>query len=328
MLFKLEDMSAYQGRGWKARLRPLKAELAGKPALYSDFRVNSEWNDLKAVVLYCPRTELRKIKNPHAVQHLFPIALTKLQRQFRALASTYRKCGVRVIEIDPSRLPSSLRVPPPNLMFVRDLFLNTMEGAVVSRMSSRVRAGEEKFAAATLAAEGALIRASIGGRGLFEGSADAVWITPRLVAVGQGARTNREGLNELRSILKSQGVKCVAVPMPRGVQHLMGILQIVDRNLALVRTDKAPASLVRLLRAQKFKIVAVRESVEVTLKMGFNFVTVKPRTIIMSAGCPELKALYQKAGIKIAAEVDVSQICNAAGGIGCATGILGRKVIG
>lgn len=322
------NTSAYQGRGWKARSKSLVAELRSNNSLYSDFQNNSEYADLKAVVLYCPRGELRKVRNPRQVQHLFPIALNRLQQQIRNLKQVYKKLGVKVIEIDPAHLPSQMRTPPPNLMFVRDLFFNTMEGAVVSRMSSRVRAGEEKFAAATLSHAGALIRASIGGKGLFEGSADAMWITPKVLAVGIGNRTNLEGFNELRALMKTQGVKCVSVQMPRGVQHLLGILQIVDKDLALVRTGKAPKSLLRLLRAQKFNVVSVRESVEVTLKMGFNFVPVKPRTIIMSADCPELKALFKSAGIKIAAEVDVSQICNAAGGIGCATGILSRKVIG
>lgn len=321
----IENTAAYQGRGWKARSNPLSMELG---TLFSGWRVNSEWSDLKAVLLYCPRAELKSIRRPRDVQHLFPVAVPQLQRQIRALARAYRRCGVKVVEINPSQLPFTMRQVPPNLMFVRDLFFNTMEGAVISRMASRVRAGEEKFAAAALAQEGVLLRASIAGRGLFEGSADAMWVTPHLVAVGIGNRTNPEGLAQLRSILRTQGVRTVAVKMPRGVQHLLGILQIVDRDLALVRTEKAPRSLLRLLQDHGYKIVEVPESVEVKLKMGFNFVTVKRRTILMPAGCRELKALYKKAGLKIAAEVEVSQICNAAGGIGCATGILARKVVG
>lgn len=322
MKLTLEKTSAYQGRGWKARNKPLSAELG---TLFSAWRVNSEWNDLKAVVLYRPRAELKKIRNPRAVQHLYPVVLPRLQDQIRKLAATYRRLGVKVIEIDPQNVRGGSKVPP-NLMFVRDLFFNTAEGAIVSRMSSRVRAGEEKFAAVTLASEAIPIRASIGGQGLFEGSADAIWLNPRTLAVGIGGRTNREAFRQLQSVLKDQGVRCVAVPMPRGVQHLLGILQIVDKDLALVRTDRAPKALLTLLKSHGFATVSVRESVEVQLKMGFNFVTVKPRAIVMSAHCPELKKQFLSAGLKVLAEVDVSQICNAAGGIGCATGILGRRI--
>ncbi len=111
------------------------------------------------------------------------------------------------------------------------------------------------------------------------------------------------------------------------LQHLLGILQIVDRDLAFVRSEKAPASLLRLLKSQGITVVPVAESIEVRMKMGFNFVTVKPRSIVMSAGCPDLKKIFKDSGIKIVAEADVSQMCNAAGGIGCVTGVLGRKVL-
>lgn len=324
MKLDIENSPAYQGRGWKARSAAMHEELG---TLFSGWRVNSEWSQLQAVMLYCPRGELKNIRRPREVQHLYPVAVPLLQRQVRALAKAYRRCGIKVVEIDPKHLPIRSGQVPPNLMFVRDLFFNTMEGAVLSRMASRVRAGEEKFAAASLARQGVMIRASITGRGLFEGSADAMWITPKLVAVGVGNRTNPKGLMQLRQLLRGQGVRVLAVKMPRGVQHLLGILQIVDRDLALVREEKAPSALLRLLRAHGYKTVGVPESIEVQLKMGFNFVTVKPRTIIMPAGCPELKSIYRNAGLRIAAEVDVSQICNAAGGIGCATGILARKVV-
>ncbi len=319
MKLNIEKTPAYQGRGWKSRMTDARG-------VWAPHAVNSEWAPLKAVVLYCPRGELRKIRSPLAVQHLHPIAINQLQRQMRRLASVYRRFGVRVIEVDPSRLPSGLRNVPPNLMFVRDLFFHTAEGAVIARMASRVRAGEEKFVSVALAEQGVMVRGSIAGRGLFEG-ADALWLSPKLVVVGVGSRTNAEGFRQLRSLVSSQGIECVAVPMPKGIQHLLGFLQIVDRNLAVVRTGKAPASLMRLLKKRKFRVIAVEESDEVREKLGFNFVALKARTVIMPAGCPALKSQLIQSGIKVAAEVDVSQMCNAAGGIGCVTGILSRKAV-
>jgi arginine deiminase len=57
-----------------------------------------------------------------------------------------------------------------------------------------------------------------------------------------------------------------------------------------------------------------------------NVVTVAPRRVIMAAGCPGLKRLYEKAGLRVAAEVKISQLINGAGGIACATGILSRDI--
>lgn len=316
MKTNIEQTAAYQGRGWQQRVRDPRG-------VWAPFAVNSEYAPLQAIILYTPRQELRNIRQPLHVQHLAPVVLPALRRQMRALAATYRRLGVRVIDLEPE---SRLGEVPPNLMFLRDLFFQTPGGAVLARMASRVRAGEEKFAAAALAGHAAMLRASISGPGLFEG-ADALWLTPRLVAVGVGARTNRTGYLQLKRILGAQGIACASVTMPKGVQHLLGLLQIVDRDLAVLRTAKAPASLPRLLKKLGYRVIEVEETDEVRVKLGFNFVTVRPRQIVMPAGCPELKARLEAAGIKTLAEVDISQMCNAAGGIGCVTGILSRKAV-
>jgi N-dimethylarginine dimethylaminohydrolase len=314
---KIEQTAAYQGKGWK----PRKQDARG---VWASHTINSEWAPLKAVVLYCPRGELRKIKNPLAVQHLAPVALPLLQRQMKKLASVYRSLGVQVLEVLP---PRSFGKVPPNLMFARDLFFNSPGGAVISRMASEVRAGEEKFGAVTLSESGVMIRGSITGRGIFEGSADAMWLTPRLVVVGLGNRTNREGFSQLRELLASQGIDCVAVRMPRGIQHLLGLLQVVDRKTAVVRAAKAPTSLLKLLKKMRFRVILVKESDEVRHKLGFNFVVLGPRKILMASSCPELRAQLVKAGLRVAAELDISQMARAAGGLGCVTGILSRRTV-
>jgi N-dimethylarginine dimethylaminohydrolase len=321
-----QNTSAYQGRGWKPRLESLRQEIASKSGIWSPFSVNSEWSELQVVALYRPRSELNAIKRPQAVQHLRPLTIPRLYREYRGLLNLYRQLSIQVIELDPSLLPKTLRLAPPNLMFVRDLFFNTMEGCIVGRMASRVRAGEEKFAAASLASQGIPIRATVGGRGLFEG-ADALWLDQRTVLCGVGNRTNRQGYGQFKAILQSQGVRCLPVALPNGVQHLLGILQIVDGDLAVARPEKASKSLLGQLRQRKIHVISVGESDEVLTRQGMNFVTIRPRTIVMAKHCPELRTVYEQNGITVAAEVEISQLCNAAGGLACATGIVARRVV-
>jgi len=320
------NTSAYQGRGWKPRLESLRQEIASKSGIWSPFQVNSEWSELQVAALYRPRSELNAIKRPQAVQHLRPLTIPRLYREYRGLLKLYRQLGIHVVELAPSLLPKALRLAPPNLMFVRDLFFNTMEGCIVGRMASRVRAGEEKFAAASLAAQGIPIRATVSGRALFE-AADTLWLDTRTVLCGVGNRTNRGGYAQLKAILQSQGVHCLPVALPKGVQHLLGILQIVDGDLAVARVEKAPNSLLGHLRQCKMHVVAIGESEEVLTRQGMNFVTIRPRTIVMAKHCPKLRALYEQNGIDVAAEVEISQLCNAAGGLACATGIVARRVV-
>ncbi len=58
--------------------------------------------------------------------------------------------------------------------------------------------------------------------------------------------------------------------------------------------------------------------------MSLNFVTLGPRRILMAAGNPVTQAFYENAGIACQV-VEVDEILKAAGGIGCATGILERE---
>jgi len=307
--------SAYQGRGWKPRRLPMRAERDGR--LWSQHAISSEYKSLKSVLLFSPGREVHGLRQPQRIQHLRKIDSRKLRRELNAYAKALRQCGIEVNWVQA-------KAPPPNFVFQRDLFFNTPEGVILGRMASEVRAGEEKFAAASLAAHSLPILATISGRGTFEG-ADALWLTPRFVLVGVGNRTNREGFAQVRRVLGQQGVKAAAVKMPAGVQHLLGILQIVDRRLAVVRGAKMSRTLKSFLRRQGFRLLEVPETEEVCEHQGLNFVTVAPREIVMAANCPELRALLTANKIKIRNELEIPQLLNAAGGLACATGILARS---
>jgi N-dimethylarginine dimethylaminohydrolase len=164
---------------------------------------------------------------------------------------------------------------------------------------------------------------TVSGRGTFEG-ADALWLDRRTVVCGVGNRTNAEGFRQLREVLAAQGVAAVAAPMPKGVQHLLGLLQIVDAKLALLRHEKAPKALARLLKRRRFRVVPIPESAEVVAGQGMNVVTVSPRRIVMPADCPRLGEIYRSAGLHVAGTADVRQLRLAAGGLACAVGILSR----
>ncbi len=313
------SFSAYQGAGWQARTESMPAELAKLDAP----RQNSEYRRLREVLLCVPGRELLGVRDPNAVQHLARIDLKALRREYAALKAAFRREGV-MVRLLGGRRQRLGRGPAYNLMYVRDLFFNTMEGAVVARMASLVRAGEELLAVPALAELGVPVNKTVSGEGLFEG-ADALWLDPGTVLCGVGNRTNEEGFRQLRLVLAAQGVETIKVPMPGGVQHLLGLLQIVDKDLALLRVEKAPAALRRLLRSRGVDTVPVREGDEVR-RQGMNVVTVAPRRVIMPSGCPGLKKLYLSAGLAVAAEVEIGQLINGGGGIACATGIISRSV--
>ncbi|MFA6130315.1 MAG: arginine deiminase family protein [Candidatus Omnitrophota bacterium] len=285
--------------------------------------MNSEYRPLKSVLLSMPVPEIKNIDEPGKILYTKIIDYDILKREFGELVKAYKKFKIEVNFINTNRIASTDQRYKFNLMFARDLFFMTPRGAILSRMFSEVRRDEVKYAQRALKNKKISIIKPIQDIATFEG-ADALWVNEESVLVGVGRRTNLKGFLEIKNTLSRQGVQCVPVPAPGGVLHLLGALQFVDSDTALVRTELADPKIIGLLKRFKIRTIAIPENREVKTKYAMNFVTVAPKRIIMSAGCPHTKKIYQDSGIKIAAEVPATQLANAAGGIACATGVLSR----
>jgi N-dimethylarginine dimethylaminohydrolase len=314
MASHLFQTAAYGGPGWQARLTTTQEELG---VLWAACGQNSEWMPLKSVLLHRPGNELMHHTDPDKVQMLESIDLARLQTQHDTLAQAYRDAGVVVHYVAPAE------TPPPNLMFVADLMFMTPEGAILARPASSVRAGEERFIASRLAALGMPILRSIHGRATFEG-ADAMWLTSEGVFVADGLRTNPAGRMQIETVLAELGVRTIPVGLPYGIMHLMGVLRIVDRDLAIAWPGRAPFAAVRTLRENGYRVEFLPDAQEAVQGFALNFVTLGPRRILMSAGNPITQRFYEKLGIECHS-IQVDELIKAAGGIGCLTGVLERS---
>ncbi len=287
------------------------------------FGVNSEYEKLSSVMLHIPGVEIDNYPDPLKIQHLAPIDHHSLMREYGAIIACFEGFGIEVNLIDPTPIYDE-REYLHNMMYCRDLFLMTPKGAILANMANTGRRQEPLYAARTLKSLGIPLLHVVSGEGLFEG-ADALWLKDDLVLVGVGNRTNLAGYQQVRYVLEQQGVTCVAISSCQAItQHLLGSMQIVDRDLALVRHKIIDREIISFLKENNFEVVAIPENSEVKMWQAMNIVTVAPRMVIMTAGCPETKELYQKAGLTIAAELDLTQLINGAGGLACATGIVAR----
>lgn len=288
-----------------------------------NFGLDSEYETLAAVLLYKPAAAIGNHPEPASIQQLAPLSHEELTAELDGLISCYSHLGIEVILIDPPADHSDCS--NYNMMFCRDLFFMTPKGAILASMANETRRGEVRHAALTLAAAGIPLLHTIAGEGRFEG-ADALWIDKELVAVGVGNRTNWGAFEQLKTVLARQGV--TAVPLPstqQATQHLLGSLQIVDRDLALVRAGIISPETITFLEKHAFRVIRIPENLEVSSRQAMNIVTVAPRRIIMTADCPLTKRLYLAAGIEVVTELPIGQLINAAGGLACATGTLARK---
>ena len=314
---KLKDRSkasAYGGAGWSPRKKPLREEIG---TIWAHSGVESEWAPLKSVLLHCPGPELENVTEPDKVQMLEGLDHNLVCQQHDALADAFRDAGVSVSFVEPSE------TPPPNLMFMADLFFMTPEGAILARPASTVRAGEERFVARRLAELGVPILRSVRGTGTFEG-ADAAWIDSETVLIGVGLRTNREGASQVSSLLQEMNVEPITVDLPHGSMHLMGNLRFAGRDLSVCRSGRTPYRAMQALRERGYSLVFAPDEEEVAKGMSLNFVTLGPGRILMAAGNPATQSFYEDVGIKCNT-VEIHELAKAAGGIGCLTGILERE---
>jgi N-dimethylarginine dimethylaminohydrolase len=289
------------------------------------YGVNSEYGRLATVLLYKPGPEIGNNPDPAAIQQLQPIDPAAISAEFESIFQTFGQLRVEITRIDPSPM-SQDRNYLYNMMYCRDLLFMTPLGAILGNMANSVRSEEVLYARRTLEMLGIPVLHTVSGEGRFEG-ADALWVHDRLVAVGVGNRTNSEGFRQVEAVLGQQGVATVPLPSRQTTtQHLLGSLQIVDRDLAFVRHEIVAREVVDFLEEQRFTLIRIPENREVTSRQAMNIVTIAPRTIIMTAGCPETRRLYLEAGLGIATELEIPQLINGAGGLACATGIVAREI--
>jgi N-dimethylarginine dimethylaminohydrolase len=208
-------------------------------------------------------------------------------------------------------------------MFMADLFAMTPEGAILARPASAARAGEERVVARRLADLGVPIVRSISGGATFEG-ADMIWLDPQTVLIGRGLRTNDAGVAQLTAMLGEMGVAAIAVDLPYGTMHLMGMLRIVDRDLAIAWPTRLAVRAVEALRQRGYRVAFLPDLHEALHSAAFNIVTLGPRSVLMAAGNPATQAFYEQQGIACHT-VPVDELAKAAGAIGCLTGILERE---
>lgn len=312
--------AAYHGPGWQARAGSHEDDVRDG-LVWSSSRVVADFSPLRAVALHCPPAETFADQN---VLHLDRIQHEALQEELHALADTYRSLGADVHWLPPKGWPTSNPSAGANAMYVRDLFWMTPAGSVLARMASYERAGEELQAQRALSDLGIPILTSVHGSGTFEG-ADGAWLRLGLAALGLGHRSNEAGLQQVRSEIANLSEECILIKVPARVQHLLGVLQVLDEDLIAARVDLLDERDVDQLRARGFEIVPIHEQDEVTNGMSFNFVVVGPRLVITMENATSVRDQLSRHGVACAGVIATPQLRRGAGGIACATGIVSRE---
>lgn len=185
-------------------------------------------------------------------------------------------------------------------IYARDAVIATPGGIVLCRMGRESRRAEPAINGAALEALGERLLGVIEPPGMLEGG-DFIWINDSAAAVGQGTRTNAQGIRQLGALLGT-GVDLHIVPLPApdhpdDVFHLMSIISPVDRNLAVIYPPLMPQAFVRWLTGHGISFAEVPG--EEYTAMACNVLALGPREVLMLDGLPRTRALLEAAGCNV-----------------------------
>jgi dimethylargininase len=221
--------------------------------------------------------------------------LAAARREHDALVEQLRAAGAEVIE-HPEPQPERA-----DAIFVFDPVLITERGVVLLRMGKALRRGEEAALGRRLEEAGVPTFAALHGDATAEGG-DLLWLDPHTLAAGQGFRTNAEGLRQLREILAPLSVEVIPVELPyfggpEACLHLLSLISLVDRDLAVVYPSLLAVPFWRLLRDRGIRLIEVPE--EEFPSQGPNVLALAPRKLLMLEGNPVTRRRLEAAGCEV-----------------------------
>jgi N-dimethylarginine dimethylaminohydrolase len=309
--------AAHGGDGWQSRAGSTADEIG---SVWAECGVRSECGTLRAVLMHRPGAEIDGIADAAAALWHDLLDPPRAREQHDRLTELYRAHGIAVHELGSAPLDK------PNSYFCRDVFAMTSIGAVLARPASASRAGEERTAAAALARIGVPILHSVHGTGTFEG-ADVMVVDETLTFVAEGQRTNREGARQVAQVFRDAGIAEVEiVQLPYGCGHLDGMINVVDRDLAVIYPTQLPWRVYELLKARGYRFLDVPDVAEARHGMALNMVPLAPGMVVMPAGNPITRAALEGAGVTCL-EAEVDELMKGAGSVHCMTGVILRDPV-
>jgi N-dimethylarginine dimethylaminohydrolase len=211
-------------------------------------------------------------------------------------------------------------------IYVRDASVAGPDGLILARMGKLSRTAEPSAQGEDLQQGGWPVAGSIAAPGHLEGG-DLIWLDRTTVAVGLGARTDSEGIRQLKVLLGDSCTELIVVPLPdypgqHDVMHLMSLISPVDRDLAVIYPRLLPEAFRQTLLNRGVRFVEVPDDEFDT--MGTNVLALGRRECVMLNGNPKTRAALEKAGAAVHVYEGAEISLKGGGGPTCLTRPLAR----
>ncbi|MFD1861395.1 dimethylarginine dimethylaminohydrolase family protein [Planococcus chinensis] len=203
-------------------------------------------------------------------------------------------------EITIDYLPKSNAVSMDSI-YAHDPVKFTPEGAIILKSGKALRQPEAEVYKKFLAEKGIPVIGELTGDATADGG-DIVWLDDRVLAVGNGYRTNAEAIRQIKEMTAHLVDEFIEVQLPHAdgeeeCLHLMSFISLVDQDLAVVYSPLMPVAFRKLLLSRGIKLIEVPKA-EYDL-LGCNVLAVAPRVCIMVAGNDSTKQQLEQAGATV-----------------------------
>ena len=206
-------------------------------------------------------------------------------------------------------------------IYTHDPCIVTNRGAILCNMGKPQRSKEPDKIEKYFTSIGVPILGRIEGTGTLEGG-DIIWIDERTVAVGEGYRSNMEGIDQFKHLLGDlvDNVIPVALPHwtgPEDCLHLMSNISPIDHDLYLVYSRLLSVSFRKYLLGRQIKLIEVPD--EEYDSMGCNVLAMANRKVIMIEGNPITQKRLENEGVEVHTYNGAEISLKGAGGPTCLT---------
>ena len=212
-------------------------------------------------------------------------------------------------------------------VYAHDASLATDYGLVLMNPGKKNRVAEAQVHADFCGQQGIPVFGEISPPGASE-SGDIVWLDSRTLLIGDGYRTNKVGIAQLRLLLSSKSVEVLSAPLPYGsgpsaCLHLMSLMSMLDEQTILVDLPWLAVETVELLKARGLRLIEIEYSERDSL--ACNVLSLGGRRLIALEENAKTNQRMRDTGFDVRT-FPGSEICiNGAGGPTCLTRPLLRK---
>ncbi len=219
----------------------------------------------------------------------------KALEEYDAFASLIHKHVPRVFYLPGSEEPG------PDSIYVHDPVKICRGGAVMMRMGKELRRSETEPVEILLRSLGVSILGRLEPPATMDGG-DVLWLDEETLVLGRGYRTNDEGLRQFHALVRPWVKDILVVDMPHdqgpeACLHLMSVVSLVDRNVAVTYSPLMPVRFRQLLLERGYSLIEVpREEYET---LGCNVLALAPRLCVLPAGNPRVTAGLRSAGAEV-----------------------------